>query len=134
MNAAPIWTVRAFVSGGGRSVIEEWYAEQSATVRAAFDAAFRHLIHQPASNWVRPYIGTLKRDCDGLVEIRFKADSVQHRPIGCFGPGQGHQFTILAFAIEKDRKFVPPNVCKTALKRQDEVIKDAAGRSIQHNF
>jgi hypothetical protein len=117
------WAFGSFVGPDGVSTVESWYNAQLPTVCAAFDTAIRYLQDQPPGNWVRPYVGILSRECSGLVEIRFTVEKVRHRPIGFYGPGR-MQFTILDFAIEKDRKFVPPTVCKTALRKKSEVIRD----------
>jgi len=117
------WVFGSFVEADGVSTVDAWYGAKSSEVRAAFDMALRHLRDQPPSNWVRPFVGSLKRECSGLVEIRFKAGNIQHRPIGFYGPNR-MQFTILEFAIEKDRKFVPASVCRTALRKKSEVISD----------
>ena len=124
MNGSHLWTIGSLVLSGGRTVIDDWCVDQSAGVRAAFDTALKYLRDQPHANWVRPFIGTLRKECVGLVEVRFKTQGVQQRPIGFYGPGPRHHFTIVAFAIEKDGEFIPPNVCVTALKRKKLVIND----------
>ena len=132
MNGFHRWTFRAFTSDGGRSVIQDWYDVQSAGVRAAFDTALKHLRDQPPSNWVRPFIGTLGKKCEGLMEIRFTVEKVRHRPIGFFGPKR-MEFTVLAFAVEKDRKFVPPTTCQIALERKELIVNDPE-RACEYTF
>jgi hypothetical protein len=125
------WAFGSFVERDGASTVHQWYDSQIPDVRAAFDMSLRYLRDQPPANWVRPYVGTLKRECLGLVEIRFTANKVRHRPVGFFGP-ERMMFTILSFAIEKDRKFVPPTVCETALRKKSEVILEP-GRSRKYD-
>ena len=115
------WIFGSFVSDGGASIVHDWYDAQLPALRAAFDMALRYLRDQPPANWVRPYVGTLKRECSGLVEIRFTVEKVRHRPIGFFGPGR-MVFTILAFATEKDSKLAPATVCETALRKKAQVV------------
>ena len=112
-----------FLSDGGRDVIRDWYDEQTSEVQAEFDVALSYLREQPPAQWVRPSFGTLTGECAGLGEIRFKANKVQHRPIGFFGP-ERMQFTLLLCAIEKGRKFIPKNTCDTAQKRKTIVLKN----------
>jgi Phage derived protein Gp49-like (DUF891) len=115
------WKFRSFVSENGRSIVQDWYDRQTKTVRAEFDTTLEYLRDLPPTNWNRPFVGLLGGECDGLVEIRFKVDRVQHRPLGCYGPSQ-LEFTILFFAIEKDRKFQPPNACPIARRRKTLVL------------
>jgi hypothetical protein len=71
-------------------------------------------------DWRRPLFAQLYGECEGLWEIRFEADGVQHRPLGFF---QGSDVFTLAFcAQEKDGKFVPLSACKTALSRKAEIL------------
>ena len=61
---------------------------------------------------------------DGLFELRFKVDNIQHRPIGCCGIERG-QFTFLVGATKKqgkrrkDTAWNPPNAIQIAKKRRD---------------
>ena len=112
-----------FLSDGGKDVIRDWYDEQASEVQAEFDVALSYLREQPPAQWVRPSFGTLTGKCAGLGEIRFKANKVQYRPIGFFGP-ERMQFTLLLCAIEKGGKFIPKNTCDTAQKRKAIVLKN----------
>jgi len=132
MNGPHLWTFKCFLSEGGKNVIAEWYEAQSATVRAAFDTALEYLRDQPPKNWVRPFVGTLRGECAGLVEIRFTEDRVRHRPIRFYGP-QRMEFTLLTCAVEKNRKFVPPSTCKVALDRKEIVISQPE-RAAEYDF
>jgi hypothetical protein len=58
------------------------------------------------------------------VEIRFKGDNVQQRPLG-FRSGES-EFTILFWATEKGGKFVPKNACERALRRKEQIQKGEA--------
>jgi len=126
------WTFLCFLSDGGRDVIRDWYDEQAPEVQAEFDVALSYLREQPPAQWVRPSFGTLRGKCAGLEEIRFKANKIQHRPIGFFGP-EGMQFTLLLCATEKDRKFIPPSTCDTAQRRKAIVLNNK-GRADECDF
>lgn len=82
----------------------------------------KDLIKRPGNGWNRPDVGQLRRECIGLYEIVLKVDKVQHRPIGYYSGKE--EFTFVAFAIEKDGKFVPKNVCDTAFKRIELIKTD----------
>lgn len=118
-----LWIIRHYVSAAGTNKIEAHYDGQSPSVQAAFDNAVRFLAQRPPNDWREPYAKKLKGDCDGLVEIKFKADGVQQRPLGFYGPGR-MEFTILFWAIEKGGKFVPKGACKLALGRKNGVKTD----------
>jgi hypothetical protein len=67
-----------------------------------------------------PRTRVLEGECDGLIEIRFFAENVQHRPLGFYGPLK-LEFTIAFFATERGGKFYPRNSCGTALGRKSIV-------------
>ena len=117
------WTFWGFRTGPNQDVITDWYKERTPETRAKFDQRIRVLRNQPPQHWRRPWIDKLERQCEGLWEIRFKADRIQWRPLGFFGPGNG-QFTILLFAKEKGNRFVPRLACQTALGLKAKVLMD----------
>lgn len=121
-----LWTIREWASNTG-SFLEEYNA-QPGEVQAAFDVALRFLSHNPPSVWRLPQTRPLKRECEGLIEIRFLAGKVQQRPLGYHGPGR-MVFTLLFWATEKGDKFVPPDACKIALKRKKQVENDGCSRT-----
>jgi hypothetical protein len=73
--------------------------------------------------WREPYTKQLEGPCDGLVEIRFKADRVQHRPLGFYGPKR-MEFTIALIAREIGDRFEPQNACEQALGRKNAILSD----------
>ena len=118
-----MWTFRTYVGPTGVEAVKDWYARQSAKVQAGFDNRVANLRQMRPEEWRAPYSKQLDGECDGLVELRFKADRVQRRPLGFFGP-QRMEFTLLFFAIEKDGTFVPRDACQQALRRRDVVLFD----------
>jgi hypothetical protein len=66
------------------------------------------------------YCKKLEGECDGLYELRFKADKVQQRPLGLFLSDS--IFVILLWATEKNDRFVPKAACEIALRRKVEVL------------
>jgi hypothetical protein len=116
------WTWKAYKTSKGTSVVTEWRESVSATVWTEFRASVEFLDGQPPVNWTRPYIGKLRHDCKGLIEIRFDHGNVQYRPIGFYSGKQ--EFTILFFATEKGGKFVPLAACEIAQRRRNEIEKD----------
>ncbi len=105
-----------------KTIVGEWHAQQDAAVQVEFEARIRFLSGQPRASWDRPYAAKLTRECKGLYEIRFKVNNVQHRPIG-YMSGDA-EFTILAFATERDRKFDPIDVCQTAISRLNTISRN----------
>ena len=120
---AVVWTFRTYVSARGEAEVPTWYDLQTLKVQATFDQRLRTLQQMEISEWRDPYSKRLKGKCDGLIEIRFLADRVQHRPLGWFGPSQ-REFTILFCAREIGDRFDPPNACEVALGRKHEAIYD----------
>lgn len=114
------WTFRCYVSARDRDEIRQWYGEQSRRVQAKFVSRLKALRTMDRGDWRRPLFAQLYGECEGLWEIRFEADGVQHRPLGFF---QGTDVFIIVFcAREKDDKFVPLNACQTALTRKAEIL------------
>lgn len=111
-----LWTLKSFKPDLGKTIVAEWFQAQSEAVQAAFETRLKFLAAQPAKIWQRPYVGKLRGECNGLYEIRFEVENVQHRPIGYFSAEL--EFTILAFATERDSKFDPLQICETAKNRK----------------
>jgi hypothetical protein len=116
-----IWTFRTYVSPQGEEEVTSWYAAQTPTARAAFDQRLRNLAQMKPQEWGEPYTKSLEGPCDGLVEIRFKADRAQQRPLGFYGPGR-LVFTIVLMAREIGDRFEPRNACEIALTRVAHVL------------
>jgi hypothetical protein len=112
-----MWKIKAFAADFNRTIISEWHSQQDEDVQAAFEVKMKFLREQPRAVWQRPHIGMLRRDCKGLYEIRIKVNNVQHRPIGYFSGLE--EFTILAFATERDNQFDPRDICTTAKNRKE---------------
>ena len=119
----PIWMFRTYVSPQGGEEVAQWYDNQTPTVRAAFDQRLLTISQMQPSEWREPYTKQLEGECDGLVEIRFKADRVQHRPLGFYGPHR-MEFTIALIAREIGGRFDPKDACEKALARKNDVLGD----------
>jgi hypothetical protein len=115
----PRWSFRYYGPAGGGGDVRDAYDNGSAKFKGKFLSRLKILAALPVTEWVEPYAKMLKGDCDGLVEIRFKADDVQQRPLG-FRSGE-NEFTILFWAIEKNNKFVPLSACAKAKARKAEL-------------
>lgn len=127
-----LWTFDCFLSESGRDLIDDWYLAQAPEVQAAFDTVIRYLGSQPREKWSRPYFSLLEGyECDGIGEIRFKANRVQHRPLGFFGPQRLH-FTIVICVMEKGGK-LPKGTCRTASKRK-YLVENEEGRAHECEF
>ncbi len=118
-----IWTFRTYVSPQGYEEVATWYTDQTPTVQAVFDQRLRNLAQMKPQEWREPYTKQLEGLCDGLVEIRFKADRVQQRPLGFYGLAR-MEFTIVLMAREIGDRFEPRDACEIALTRKADVIRD----------
>jgi hypothetical protein len=117
-----LWTFRSYVFPDGAEAVALWYEAQSVKVQAKFDQRLRNLRQMEPHEWRNEtFSKQLDGNCDGLVEIRFKADRVQQRPLGFYGPWQ-MEFTIVFFATEIGGRFVPRNACAIGLERKNEVL------------
>lgn len=117
-----IWTLRCYHGNTGQDEIDVWLSGLQKAARAKFLARMAGLRDQPQHNWN----GTRTKQLngyDGLLEVRFKANNVQHRPIGFFGPDK-MEFTLLVGAIEKNNQFIPKSAPDTAIARKKKVLAD----------
>jgi hypothetical protein len=128
------WAVRCFCNARGEDLFDRQYVVQSPQTRAEFRATLNGLLAQPGiEGWSRPNgFDRLSGKFRELGKLRFKAASVQHRPLGFFGP-ERLTFTLLIWATERDGKFYPPNVRETALRRMNEV-RNNPRRAHECNF
>lgn len=111
----------------GKLLVSEWLAAQSEEVQEAFLGRMKFLRSLPGNAWDRPYVGQLRwASCKGLFEIVVSVQNVEHRPVGYFSGQQ--EFTIVAFATERDRKLEPLTTCEVAQKRKD-IIRNNKERS-----
>ena len=103
------WTFKQFKSATGERTVREWYVNATNEAKVEFKIKLKFLQTRPIEEWglprANPAFKRLTDDLSRFGEIRFRANNVQHRPIGTF-TGQG-EFTILYFATEKNNKFVP---------------------------
>lgn len=122
------WAFKDFVSPAGRNLIHEWL--EGLPARARINARIRLL--ELTDELRFPDVRILRGECRGLFELRVKADNVQYRPLGYYGPGRG-EVTLLIGAVERGGHFEPPSACRTALDRQ-ALIADGRGSTCEHDF
>lgn len=97
------WTFKFFHNKQRADLIEEWLAGLSTEARAKIEARFTYLATiKDRVDWKRPFAAKLKgKKYSTLYEIRITWDKIQYRPMGCFGPNEEEEFTLLIGAIEK---------------------------------
>jgi hypothetical protein len=79
----------------------------------------------PLEEWRPLLFRWLHQDGQGLGEVRFKADSIQQRPLGFRGP-EPDVFTIVLPSVqEKGNRFVPANALAQAQQIKSDIL---AGR------
>jgi hypothetical protein len=98
------------------------YDRLSGKGQGRFLARLQMLASLNGDEWHETYYKKLSGECDGLWELRFKADGVQQRPL-CFRSGP-NELTLLFWAQEKNSRFVPRSACAVALRRKSEVLHD----------
>jgi hypothetical protein len=109
-----------YVDQSGTSDVRETYDGGSPQLRARFLSKLKILANLARDDWHDVYFKNLSGPCDGLSEIRFKANGVQQRPLGFHQTST--EFVILFWATEKGSKFVPLSACEKALKRKQEIL------------
>lgn len=119
-----LWTIRCYVSPGGRDMFDDWYKRRSDAVQAATEVVLEFLVQRPRNEWRRPEFDLLSGKHREIGEIRFKVDK-QYRILGFFGPGRS-DFTLLLGSSKKGKQYDPKNALDTALGRLEEVKKDGS--------
>jgi hypothetical protein len=107
--------------------VREAYDGGSKQLHARFLSRIKILAQLSRGEWHDVYFKNLSGSCDGLSEIRFKADGVQQRALGFHLSDT--EFVILFWAEERGGKFVPRSACEIALKRKQEIL---AGKIQRH--
>lgn len=115
------WTFRSYFDSRKVSSAFAWYNSGTPEMRAKFISRLKFLAAAPRDKWVRPLFDVLSGECRGLGEVRFKANKIEHRPLGFFSPG--NVFTFVFFAIEKGGSFEPKSACKVGLLNKEEIKK-----------
>jgi len=105
-----------------KSDIRDTYDSGTPKLKAHTLSRLKILAALPRAQWHEGYFKKLSGACEGLWEIRFKADNVQQRPLG-FHVSET-EFVILFWAREKGDKFVPKKACEISLKRKAELLKN----------
>lgn len=125
------WSFRDFVSERGENIILSWLHGLPAQAQEDINTMVGLL--EVTERLVRPDVGWLRRECDGLLELRVKSGPVQYRPIGCQLLGE-RIVILLAGATERDRRLEPLNVCETAFRRMDLVLTNLERYSCEHDL
>lgn len=122
------WAFYSFLDRGN-CVIHKWMDDIGIKIKAAgkIEARFRYLAFQ--QSW-EPNLAKKLKGYDDIFEIRIRYESIQFRPLGCFGPG-ANQFSLLIGAIEKGDVFVPKNAPEVAKQRRELIYKN---RSLIHEY
>jgi hypothetical protein len=113
------WRIKAYWLPGGTCPIQDWYRRQDVPVQAEFDAALQTL--QATVDWTdTKSFGVLKRNHEGLGEIRFRLETPERRrfrPVGIWPPLAKGEFVLL-MGCEKKRNgvLVPEHAFTLALE------------------
>lgn len=120
------WTIKIF--GEKKSDVDDWINGLSSKARARMDTIITYM--EITKDWTKtPYFSPLK-GYRGINEIKFTVQSIQYRPLGCYGPGN-KEFTILFGAMEQGDRFNPINAPLIAENRRNDI---RAGREQTHEY
>lgn len=117
-----MWNICCYVTTSGKNEVQSTYDDGSYSLQAGFDVALKYLRMQDRQDWRRPKAARLNKNkaFPDYYEIRFKADNVQQRPIGYFGPGS-NDFTVLIWANEKGNRLQPTTWFDIAERRRKQI-------------
>jgi hypothetical protein len=121
------WTFKYFHNDQRTNLIEEWLASLPTEARVKIERQFAYLATvRDRLDWKRPVAAKLKgKRYSILYEIRIAWDKIQYRPLGCFGPKEEEEFTLLIGATEKSKGvFEPRRATNIAVKRCKLIHQD----------
>jgi len=116
-----------YVTPSGNNDIAEWYCLQSMDCRAAFNDLLEILSKK--ADWGGGH--EFARLQDGLGEIRWKIENVQHRIIGCAWKNPAG-YLLLIGCTHKQRIYNPPDAIGTADKRRRGITFQKRGSVCDH--
>ena len=117
--AKKTWTFLDFLVDGRRNDIYDWMKNLPAAASARLDALISYL--EVTEHWRRPEFDALHgKKYRGIAELRFKADKIQYRPLGCHGP-ERRQFTLLIGCEKKGPIYRPASARETAVARRQDL-------------
>lgn len=127
MPAPPPWRFRCIASVAASTAVPQdevkaWYDRQSKEWRGRFADRLLALRGLPFDEWRPELFRWLRRDGQGLGEIRFKANRVQQRPLGFRGPEPDVFTIVLPSAQEKNERFVPANAIAEAQRIKADIL------------
>ncbi len=118
-----------FLTSGGRGVITDWYADLSVEAQQEFDTLLRFLAVTPRNMWTRPEYSPLTPE---ISELRFKANNVQHRPLGFFLIDL-KQYVMVIGSTKKGKIYTPREAIDTARNRK-QMISDGRSQIREYEF
>ena len=121
------WTFKVYVSQNGRKDVQSAINDLDQAIKISFKTRVRYLANTKKIDWHEPDAKKLKGVQD-IYEIRFKANQVQFRPLGFFGPGE-QEFTILIWASKKGDVWSPAEAISTAETRRGNILNALASCS-----
>jgi hypothetical protein len=116
-----------YVSPTDRCEVLSHYDKATAEAQAGLDTALEYLENLSREKWAHPRTHAARLDKQkwpNFYEIRFKANNVQQRPIGFFGPGD-NEFTFVIWCTEKS-KLLPDTWFNTANDRRLAILDGTA--------
>lgn len=121
MGGSALWSIMEFRTSSGRGVISQWVAKEiEMAAEIEFHGILRNLQNSPRDLWVRPDYAPFDPE---IGEIRFKANSLQHRVFGFFLV-EAKQYVMLLGCTKKGRIYTPRDAEETARTRRRLVLAD----------
>ena len=132
VNPVIHWSFHDFVDSKNR--IEEWYAnELTDPSKFTFDTDLKNRAktkNQLEWGGFETWRFGEAKDL-GIWELKFSADSKQHRVFGIFRPGR--QAVLLIGCYHKQKRYSPANALETACKRA-KALRDGGASTIERKI
>lgn len=105
------WIFKHFHNDQKTDLIEAWLLDLPTKDRVKIERRFAYLATiKDKSGWKKPFATKLQglKKGSSIYEIRIAGDKVLYRPLGCFGPIEEEEFTLLIGAFEKSKGVFEP--------------------------
>jgi hypothetical protein len=122
-----------YVDYDGVNVVKTWLGQLDIKVKAKFNARLSTLEQLDRIEWGKCNTEVLKGDKDGLIAVRVEFNKIQYRILGYFGPGRG-EFTLLACCRERENKYIPLNIGRTAFEHRTAIEANPIDRRVRHDL
>jgi hypothetical protein len=115
------------------NIVKNWLDQLAIKAKAKLNTRLNTLEQLDPIEWGKCNTEVLKGDKDGLVAVRVEYNKIQYRILGYYGPGR-REFTLLACCTERNNKYIPLTIGRTAFEHRAAVEANPIARRVRHDL